>query len=94
MANTKFKLKTVEVRTSDKVGEYFYAKGDLLKKNGTVKKGKTVMAFGKNVPAIKRFFKSGRTVTLNCKPDNGGFLVLGLRKEATPAEAPAEAAAA
>jgi hypothetical protein len=94
MSNITFKLTEVHARNSSKAGDYLVGKGNLLKKDGTVVGKRTVMVFKENVEAVKKFFKPGRKVTLNCMPQGGSYRVLGLRKDPAPAEAPAEAAAA
>lgn len=73
-------LSNIQTKTSAKAGEYTLAKGDIVRKDGSVLKGFTVMAFGKQRASVKGFLKEGRKLVFNAifeKDRNRSIKILG-----------------
>lgn len=86
MSNLKLKLTSTEVRKSENgKGDYLYAKGNLIKKDGTVLEGRTIMSFGDQFKSVRKFMRSGRTVTVSAVFEGGTIKVLGPQRVAAAA---------
>jgi hypothetical protein len=85
MSNLKLKITSAEVRKSDTKGDYLYAKGSLIKKDGTVLEGRTIMSFGDQFKSVRKFMRSGRTVTVSAVFEGGTIKVLGPQRVAAAA---------
>jgi len=83
----KIKLTSTETRKSaNGKGNYTYAKGSILKQDGTTRENVTFMAFGAQRDALKSRLRAGRTLDVKAVFDGGVVKLLGL---ATPAAAAA-----
>ena len=79
---------SIETKTSAKGSDYILMQGATVEtKKGTNQR--TVMVFGKSVDAVRDSLVSGRTVSLAVQNDGGSVRVIGLPREAAPAEAAA-----
>ena len=73
----KIKLNSVETRKSETKGSYTYAKGQILKQDGTTRDNVTFMAFGAQRDSVKSSLRKGRTLDVNAVFDGGVVKILG-----------------
>jgi len=91
MANLTLKITSVEVRKTKKQDDYAYARGFILKKDGTQSPERTIMSFGPQFASVRKFLRPNRKIVVNTVLDKGVVKILGPKKE-TKAEKSAKAA--
>ncbi len=82
MANLTLKITSVDVRkTKTKNEDYAYARGVILKKDGTQSPERTIMSFGPQFASVRKFLRPGRKIVVNTVFNNGVVKVLGPKKD-------------
>lgn len=78
----KLKIVSLETRQSKTKGAYFYGKANVLKKDGSVLEGRTIMSFGKQRDSVKKFVRQGRNVDVSAVFEGGVIKILGPARKA------------
>lgn len=88
----KIKIASTSTRTSKAAGKYTYAKGSILKKDGSVRENVTFMAFGKQRESLVKRLRKGAELEVNAVFEGGTVKLLGLYEPKPAAEPVADAA--
>ena len=78
----KLKIISIETRKSATKGDYSYGKANLVKKDGSVLEGRTIMAFGKQRASVSKFLRAGRNVDVQAVFEGGVIKILGPARKA------------
>ena len=82
MGTMTLKINSLEVRKSQTKGDYAYAKGVQVLKDGSLGEERTIMSFGPQFASVRRFMRSGRKIVVQAVFDKGTIKVLGPQKVA------------
>ncbi len=74
----KITLASLEVRNSEQKGDYAYAKGQINKKDGTVRENVTFMSFGTQFANVRDQLVVGAELDVKAVFDGGTVKILGM----------------